>query len=369
VGLNDTEPQRAPGSGPDIGQEIRDSFQAVLDALDAARADLYASDEHEERAEGAPPSWSQRDHPAGKSGFTHPPSSPSATPAPPPLPRRTQPVGQGEELERMDPGRRPRVVAPAAVEPLRAGGVRGADTPQHVAVEPLWSRGAHLAPVPPPSPAKPRTESGAGRAHDAPPSAFPPRAAPQKGAYRWTGPPPETAPPTTSQRLVPPSDEPPDPCPEASAPRARARARDRSRGRRRFTARRATRVAGAFGAGAVSGLMLASWLLVSDNSPPAAPSPPSGRPDRPLPDSPAPPLPEIPGTGLLRQGDSGHGVYELQVRLLQVPNIYDGGAIDGRYGMEVRAAVARFQEWYGIRDDQTGVYGDQTRHALMLRTK
>ncbi|WP_308307452.1 peptidoglycan-binding domain-containing protein [Streptomyces sp. ISL-10] len=127
----------------------------------------------------------------------------------------------------------------------------------------------------------------------------------------------------------------------------------------------------------MSGLILASWLLVTDDPPLAVPSPPSAQPDRPLPDTPAPSppdipatsLPEIPGTGVLREGDRGHGVYELQVRLLQVPNVYDGGAIDGRYGTEVRAAVARFQEWYGIRGDETGVYGDRTRHALMLRTK
>ncbi|MGI5404774.1 peptidoglycan-binding domain-containing protein [Streptomyces sp. CA-135486] len=120
----------------------------------------------------------------------------------------------------------------------------------------------------------------------------------------------------------------------------------------------------------MSGLILASSLLVSENPGPAVPSAPSEQPDRPpVPDNPAPGLPEIPGTGVLRQGDSGHGVYELQVRLLQVPNMYDGGAIDGRYGKEVRAAVARFQQWYGVRGDETGVYGDNTRLALMLRTK
>ncbi|MGQ4420224.1 peptidoglycan-binding protein, partial [Streptomyces sp. SAS_269] len=78
---------------------------------------------------------------------------------------------------------------------------------------------------------------------------------------------------------------------------------------------------------------------------------------------------EIPGTGLLRQGDSGHGVYELQVRLLQISRIYDGGAIDGRYDADVRAAVVLFQERYGVRGDESGVYGDNTRFALMLRTK
>ncbi|MER6615757.1 peptidoglycan-binding domain-containing protein [Streptomyces xantholiticus] len=368
MGLDDTEPQRAPGSTPEIAQDIQDSFQAVLDALDAARADLYASDELGGWAKGAPPSWSKRSRTAGSSGFTHPTSSPSAPPAPPP-PRRAQPVGRGEGLEGVDPGGRPHVVPPVVLEPLRTGGIRGADTPRHVAVEPLWSRGARLTPVPPPLPVKPRMASGAGPAQTVPPLVFPPRAAPQAGAYRRTGPPPETTVPVTPQRPAPPSDQLSGPYPEAPTPLARARARDRSRGWRRFTARRATRVAGAFGAGAVSGLIIASWLLVDDNRPSAVPSPPSGQPDRPLPDSPAPPLPEIPGTGVLRQGDSGHGVYELQVRLLQVSNIYNGGAIDGRYGMEVRAAVARFQEQYGIRGDETGVYGDDTRHALMLRTK
>ncbi|WP_159100235.1 peptidoglycan-binding domain-containing protein [Streptomyces lunaelactis] len=119
----------------------------------------------------------------------------------------------------------------------------------------------------------------------------------------------------------------------------------------------------------MSGLILASALLVNDNPAPAVPAPPSGQLERPLPDNPAPTLPEIPGTGVLRQGDSGHGVYELQVRLLQIPNIYEGGAISGRYDMAVREAVARFQKRYSIRGDETGMYGDHTRLALMLRTK
>ncbi|MCF1646589.1 peptidoglycan-binding domain-containing protein [Streptomyces indiaensis] len=104
-----------------------------------------------------------------------------------------------------------------------------------------------------------------------------------------------------------------------------------------------------------------------ENPAPAAPSSPTGQPNRPAPGNAS--LPEIPGTGLLRPGDTGHGVYELQVRLLQIPHVYDGGAINGRYDTEVRQAVARFQNTYGINGDETGVYGDNTRHALMLRTK
>ncbi|MBL1083669.1 peptidoglycan-binding protein [Streptomyces actinomycinicus] len=133
------------------------------------------------------------------------------------------------------------------------------------------------------------------------------------------------------------------------------------------------------------------WLLIHHDADPAASSPPSGHVQSPLPPGPTPkdpsppvpgqpnlprrpgasdpPLPEIPGTGVLRQGDSGHGVYELQVRLQQLPDIYAGGAIDGRYDAEVRAAVTRFQKRYGVRGDESGVYGAETRFALMLRTK
>lgn len=392
MGFNDTEPQRAHSPGPDLAQEIRDSFQAVLDALDAARADLYAVDEQQGRPESPPPSWQQPGEPARDAGFTHPTPSLSSPPAPPPS-RRTQPVGPGPGGLDPDP---PHAVEPYVVEPLRTGGVRQVDAPEDVVVEPLWLRATNLEPVPPPSlgtpppVGKPPMASGAGATYAAPPLTFPP---PQEGARGRTGPRPYTRAsatpgrpaPHSDQLLAPSSELPPPP------PPVRAHARNRSRGWRRFTNRRDTRVAGVFGLGAVSGLILASSLLGSDNPAPVVPSAPSEQLDRPpppdnpapavpsapseqldrppLPGNPAPSLPEIPGTGVLRQGDSGHGVYELQVRLLQVPNMYDGGAIDGRYDKEVRSAVARFQQWYGVRGDETGVYGDNTRLALMLRTK
>ncbi|MGW2781238.1 peptidoglycan-binding domain-containing protein [Streptomyces populi] len=173
-------------------------------------------------------------------------------------------------------------------------------------------------------------------------------------------------------------------------PSARAHGRKTGGRRRRFTSRRDLRITGIFGLGAASGLILATWLLTCHNADPATSSPSARHRESPLPATPAPkdpslpaagqsnrpphgtpdpPLPEIPGTGVLRQGDSGHGVYELQVRLLQIPGVYDGGPIDGRYDAEVRAAVTLFQKRYGIRGDETGVYGDNTRLALMLRTK
>lgn len=116
----------------------------------------------------------------------------------------------------------------------------------------------------------------------------------------------------------------------------------------------------------MSGWILASALLGNEQTAPEKPPGSMGQSDRPLPGNSS--LPEIPGTGVLRPGDSGHGVHELQVRLLQIPHIYDGGAVNGRYDSEVRRAVARFQKRYGIHGDESGVYGDATRHALMLRT-
>ncbi|MEU1200877.1 peptidoglycan-binding protein [Streptomyces sp. NPDC005813] len=93
-------------------------------------------------------------------------------------------------------------------------------------------------------------------------------------------------------------------------------------------------------------------------TPPAAPTPAedparTGDPD---------------GAGTLRQGDRGPDVTELQERLRRVPNVYDGSGTHGSYDAALTEAVARFQLWYGIRGDETGVYGDDTRAALESRT-
>jgi murein L,D-transpeptidase YcbB/YkuD len=61
-------------------------------------------------------------------------------------------------------------------------------------------------------------------------------------------------------------------------------------------------------------------------------------------------------------------VTELQQRLLDIPDVYRDGSTSGRYDPTLTAAVARFQLWYGIRGDETGVYGDDTRTALESRT-
>ncbi|WP_215453619.1 peptidoglycan-binding protein [Streptomyces sp. ATCC 21386] len=74
------------------------------------------------------------------------------------------------------------------------------------------------------------------------------------------------------------------------------------------------------------------------------------------------------GPGTLREGDSGPEVSELQQRLLRIPNVYDNGSTSGRYDVVLKEAVARFQLWYGIRGDETGVYGNDTRKDLESRT-
>ncbi|KOV97084.1 peptidoglycan-binding membrane protein [Streptomyces sp. NRRL B-1140] len=108
----------------------------------------------------------------------------------------------------------------------------------------------------------------------------------------------------------------------------------------------------------------------------AAPAPPRSAPSTPdptptaAPTSPAPPAAPVDpdGAGTLREGASGPEVTELQQRLLRIPDVYRDGSTSGRYDPTLTAAVARFQLWYGIRGDETGVYGDDTRAALESRT-
>lgn len=75
------------------------------------------------------------------------------------------------------------------------------------------------------------------------------------------------------------------------------------------------------------------------------------------------------GPGTLREGDTGEEVTELQERLRKIPNVYDNGPTSGTYDATLTEAVARFQLWYGIRGDETGVYGNDTRLDLESRTQ
>ncbi|MFI8347961.1 peptidoglycan-binding protein [Streptomyces sp. NPDC085596] len=96
---------------------------------------------------------------------------------------------------------------------------------------------------------------------------------------------------------------------------------------------------------------------------PAAPAPATTAPA-----TTAPSATDPDGPGTLRQGDSGPGVTDLRRRLLRIPDVFRDGAATGDYDPQLTAAVARFQLWYGIRGDETGVYGDDTRRALESRT-
>ncbi|KUN30233.1 peptidoglycan-binding protein [Streptomyces antibioticus] len=101
-------------------------------------------------------------------------------------------------------------------------------------------------------------------------------------------------------------------------------------------------------------------------APSPTPSTPPASPTAPATTAPATTDPD--GAGTLREGDSGPEVTDLQQRLLHIPNVYENGSTSGTYDPDLTEAVARFQLWYGIRGDETGVYGDDTRRDLESRT-
>ncbi|MEV7982966.1 peptidoglycan-binding protein [Streptomyces sp. NPDC086519] len=69
---------------------------------------------------------------------------------------------------------------------------------------------------------------------------------------------------------------------------------------------------------------------------------------------------------VLRPGDSGAQVTELQLRLKQV-GLYSGDA-DGHYDSKTESAVRTYQFTRGILTDESGVYGPATRAALESET-
>ncbi|MEU9393353.1 peptidoglycan-binding domain-containing protein [Streptomyces sp. NPDC048324] len=109
-------------------------------------------------------------------------------------------------------------------------------------------------------------------------------------------------------------------------------------------------------------------LLSGNRDDTRAQAPPPTASAEPTPTATATPAGDPDGAGTLREGDSGPAVTDLQQRLLRIPDVYRDGATSGVYDATLRAAVARFQLWYGIRGDETGVYGNDTRQALESRT-
>ncbi|MEU3728421.1 peptidoglycan-binding protein [Streptomyces sp. NPDC033538] len=73
------------------------------------------------------------------------------------------------------------------------------------------------------------------------------------------------------------------------------------------------------------------------------------------------------GGGTLHRGDRGSEVAELQQRLTQL-YLYTGD-INGTYSRQVEDAVRTFQWARGIRSDELGVYGQDTRRQLESETR
>ncbi|MEV0638244.1 peptidoglycan-binding domain-containing protein [Streptomyces sp. NPDC050619] len=144
-------------------------------------------------------------------------------------------------------------------------------------------------------------------------------------------------------------------------PAARGDRSGRGPGPRRATVVAAVAAAGLVGFGC-------AFLLPGDSDERAAPAPgpAATAPAAPTPTASGATDPDGPGT--LREGATGPEVTDLQQRLLRIPNVYDNGATSGRYDADLTAAVARFQLWYGIRGDENGVYGNDTRLDLESRT-
>ncbi|MFE0799088.1 peptidoglycan-binding protein [Streptomyces sp. NPDC058812] len=73
------------------------------------------------------------------------------------------------------------------------------------------------------------------------------------------------------------------------------------------------------------------------------------------------------GGGTLQRGDRGPEVVELQQRLTQL-YLYTGD-INGNYNRQVEDSVRTYQWARGVRDDELGVYGQDTRRRLESETR
>ncbi|PSM45286.1 peptidoglycan-binding protein [Streptomyces dioscori] len=152
------------------------------------------------------------------------------------------------------------------------------------------------------------------------------------------------------------------------APRGRPAGKGPAHGRSTFV--RSTVLGVAATVAALGGFSAALLLTWNEDDGPAQARPPVAS-SAPTPAAPAPPAPggaDPDGPGTLREGDSGPAVSDLQQRLLRIPDVYKEGTPSGVYDATLTAAVARFQLWYGIRGDETGVYGNDTRTDLESRT-
>ncbi|GAB2750502.1 peptidoglycan-binding domain-containing protein [Streptomyces bullii] len=117
-------------------------------------------------------------------------------------------------------------------------------------------------------------------------------------------------------------------------------------------------------------------------SPSPSPSVTSASPSPTQPSGPASPAPTASGANgsmqapdddaersapVLRRGDQGPEVTELQLRLRQL-YLYNGPA-DGHFSSQVEDAVRTYQWSRGVSSDELGVYGRETRTKLESETK
>lgn len=187
---------------------------------------------------------------------------------------------------------------------------------------------------------------------------------------------PPPAPVPTPQRILPRPEE----SETAELPPVRVRkdfsadtGRGQARGRRSarrvggVDLRRAAVVVG-FAAAALIGFGCALLVSGDDSGDEARTGTPTPTPTAPGVAPPTRQAVDPDGGGTLREGDRGPEVTELQQRLRKIPNVYDNGPTSGTYDDTLTEAVARFQLWYGIRGDETGVYGNDTRRDLESRT-
>jgi peptidoglycan hydrolase-like protein with peptidoglycan-binding domain len=95
---------------------------------------------------------------------------------------------------------------------------------------------------------------------------------------------------------------------------------------------------------------------------------PTGAPSDSAPSPTGTARPSAPGQQepVLRFGDRGPEVTELQLRLRQIG--YYGGDIDGDYDREVENAVRGYQLTRVVLADESGVYGRATRTSLESET-
>ncbi|MFG3657013.1 peptidoglycan-binding protein [Streptomyces sp. NPDC047706] len=107
-------------------------------------------------------------------------------------------------------------------------------------------------------------------------------------------------------------------------------------------------------------------LSTSPSAPPPSPTATrSSAPTAPATNSQAPADSDEPPP-TLRRGDSGPEVTELQLRLRQL-DLYNDDP-HGHYTREVEYAVRNYQWARGVRTDELGVYGEETRQKLESET-